>query len=555
MDSSWQNFLANYADFLLNTKEEDKAVICDLKIVCNDDIFHSFSLIFAAISPTFLKSSLAENVEEHSMMILPNDCTYQMIKDFHQSLFSPLSQPSDLASCLELLELFRADFVKGEPKNVNIPAENPAKKNSIVCGECGKEYTSKVCFANHLKMHKQEMRILNRKEPKKKVTSEENNIGRPKREASRPKRFLEDEENEDQMLDADYIVIKKAKKKKTSEFLCQICNKALSTKTNLENHIKLHNQDREFKCEHCDKKFVSKSVLATHKITFHSENVDKNYHPCRHCSMSFKSLSNLARHTRNKHFEHSDKIFHKCTTCSKLFKDPSALKVHEKIHTGERKFACNECPKAFISSGQLTVHKRIHTGEKPYECDECSKRFKTRHQVRSHKLHRHVGVVYERNHLCPECGVSFYKAFDLKVHLLRHSGETPFHCKLCQKSFRTDRNLRLHMATHNNGEEQIFLRCEQCGKTFKSPNGLRQHLKTSETCSGHQTSSGSALETESVALMTSDSDQIQAYMVIKDGDQYLQLEDGQLLKASETIYTIKELDETEPNVEIIQEFQ
>ena len=34
-----------------------------------------------------------------------------------------------------------------------------------------------------------------------------------------------------------------------------------------------------------------------------------------------------------------------------------------------------------------------------------------------------MGVVYEKNHLCPECGVSFVKAYDLKVHLLKHLGK------------------------------------------------------------------------------------------------------------------------------------
>ncbi|XP_032997957.1 uncharacterized protein LOC117042524 [Lacerta agilis] len=111
---------------------------------------------------------------------------------------------------------------------------------------------------------------------------------------------------------------------------------------------------------------------------------------------------------------------------------------------------------------------KTHTGQLPYKCLECGKSFRLSASLTNHQR-SHNG---EKPYKCLECGKSFSLNRDLAYHQIIHTGEKPFQCMECGKSFTRSTNLRGHQRIHT-GEKPY--QCLVCEKSFSQKKYLTSH--------------------------------------------------------------------------------
>ena len=137
-------------------------------------------------------------------------------------------------------------------------------------------------------------------------------------------------------------------------------------------------------------------------------------HSCDVCAKALSRSSHLNEHKRI----HTGQRSYPCDECGKAFSQKSNLTRHMRYHAGVKPFSCDVCGKRFLMKQHMTEHKRTHTGEKPYSCDICQKSFTHTSGLFYHEksVHLKAKVTKKNEFLCERCEMVFPKGLILVQH-------------------------------------------------------------------------------------------------------------------------------------------
>ena len=114
-------------------------------------------------------------------------------------------------------------------------------------------------------------------------------------------------------------------------------------------------------------------------------------------------------------------------------------------------FSCLLCGAIFASIRDLHTHTRTHIMEAA---------------VYNHHDDLFISQIQRKSHACTTCGKKFVDAARLRRHVqIVHIEEKPFHCTVCRKSFATQKEMELHMPSHQH-------ECTWCHMVFTRKQGI-----------------------------------------------------------------------------------
>lgn len=118
------------------------------------------------------------------------------------------------------------------------------------------------------------------------------------------------------------------------------------------------------------------------------------------------------------------------------------LSIHQVTRHGTGPYLqCSHCPFKAPRRFDLIEHERLHTGERPYTCEKCGRTFRRRGIWKKHLIYH-----MEKKVQCPQCPRKFYQRSEMLAHA-------------------------------NNVHDRVYVYvCDKCGATYAKSTTVRRHL-------------------------------------------------------------------------------
>lgn len=362
------------------------------------------------------------------------------------------------------------------------------KSSKFSCRFCNRTFSAKGPCTNHEKSHNpnKNIRLL--------VDTKNNSFLKQKK-----MEYIVPESNDNVQL-VQRVNKKKKENPLRKQFSCSICKKKFAKRCYLTNHMKLlHKIDPYWLEQQANSSNVNGEENGTIK--------SPKEHETRPSVAAVHSFTNDAV---------VDKLSY-CTLCMKQFKHMGALASHMHVHSANKQYECRYCSRKFNMKGPLTIHERTRKCIIDTQQSSYGENFSTNDGliqrnnnddseldvgVHNQNINATNLVKKERFWLvCDVCDKKFSIPDRLIVHRkLYHRCDTPFLCKVCNKSYdlrcHWNRHLKWHYSKNKQKGKSVShrqtgnaepnkLKCEYCKKEYVSMSYFKKHLSLNKECRRH----------------------------------------------------------------------